>query len=255
MKGNKITKTIVVKNIKLLKYIGNGECRDMNKDTIKIEDIVHIIIKKWRMILCITLITTLISTIVSFFFISPKYEARTKVFIGKQNTQGQDQNYSTNDVQMYQKLIKTYAEIITTNDLVERAVNQSNLNLKSENILNALSVTPRSDTQILEITYYNTDKALAKDVITSVTNEFIKESKELIPNGNVKVIESVKTQDSPISPNKKMNIGIAFFIGLIISIILSILPEFMDNTFSTREQIEEVLRVPVLGAIPDYIKP
>ena len=45
-----------------------------------------------------------------------------KVFIGKENTQGQDQNYNNNDVQMYQKLLKTYAEIIQTNDLVEKAI-------------------------------------------------------------------------------------------------------------------------------------
>ena len=129
-----------------------------------------------------------------------------------------------------------------------------NLNLKSEDILECLTVTPRADTQILEINYISTDKVLARDVVNSVTNEFIKSSTELIPNGNVKIIESVKIPENPVSPNKKMNIGIAFLLGLMISIGLSFLLEFVDNTFKTKEQMEEILGLPVLGAIPDDLR-
>jgi capsular polysaccharide biosynthesis protein len=224
----------------------------MTKDFMKIDEIVNVLIKRWKMILLITLITTAVSAIASIFIIAPKYQAGTKVFIGKEeNSQGQEQNYSTNDVSMYQKLLKTYAEIIQTNDLVERAITSNSLNLKSENILSGLIVTPRADTQILEIAYTSTEKTLAADVVNSVTNEFIRYSKELIPNGNVKVIESVKVPDSPVSPNKKMNIGIAFLLGLMISLGLSFLLEFIDNTFKTREQMEEILKLPVIGVIPD----
>lgn len=228
----------------------------MNKEVIKLEDIVNILIKRWKLILGLTLITTMLSAIISTFVILPKYQASTRVFIGKElNAKGQEQSYSTNDIQMYQKLLKTYVEIIKTNDLIERAVTSSELNINTGGILNTLSVVPRSDTQILEISYISTDRVLAKDVVNSVTNEFIKSSKELIPNGNVKVIESVKIPGSPISPKKKMNVGIGFLAGLAIGIGLSLLIEFIDNTFKTREQMEEILGVPVLGAIPEYEKP
>ena len=227
----------------------------MNNGIIKIDDLLDVIIKRRKMIIYLTIIATILSAFVSFVIIRPKYEAATKVFIGKElNNQGQEQSYNTNDVQMYQKLIKTYAEIIQTNDLIQRAINSSNLDLKSENVLNTLSVNPRTDTQILEISYINSNKALTSDVVSAVTNEFIRTSKEIIPNGNVRVIESVKVPENPISPNKKLYIGIAFLVGLIGSIGLSFLLEFMDNTFKTKEQIEELLGVPVLGTIPDANK-
>lgn len=227
----------------------------MNKEFIKIEDIVNVILKRWKMICLITIISTLAAFFISFFLISPKYAASTKVFIGKEsNNQGQEQSYNNNDVSMYQKLLKTYAEIIKTNDLVERAIISDDLNLKSENILNGLTVTPRADTQILEIRYTSGDRILARDVVNSVTNEFIRSSKELIPNGNVKIIESVKVPESPVSPNKKMNISVTFLLGLMTSIGLSFLLELMDNTFKTREQMEEILGLPVLGAIPNSLE-
>jgi len=221
----------------------------MNEEIIRIEDIFNILRKRWKMIISITLLATLIAAIVSFFIIAPKYEASTKVFIGKENTK--DQNYNSSDIQMYQQLLKTYSEVIKTNDLVEKAIGTANLDITSGEVLKNLTVTPSANTQILEIKYISKDKILSKNVLDSVTTQFIKSSKDLIPNGNVKIIESVKIPDSPASPNKKMNIAIAFLLGLMISVGLAFLLEFMDNTFKTKEQLEQILGIPVIGTIPD----
>lgn len=225
----------------------------MNEEIIRIEDIVDVLTKRWKMILSITLAATLISAVVSFFLIAPKYEAGTKLFIGKENTQSQDQSYNNNDVQMYQKLLKTYAEVIMTKDLVGQAVESSDLDLNAEDVLKSLTVTPRADTQILEISYINVDPVIAQEVVESVTENFINYSTELIPNGNVKIIESVRVPEKPVSPNKKMNIAIAFLLGLMVSIGLSFLIEFMDNTFKTKEHIENILDLPAIGVIPNEL--
>jgi capsular polysaccharide biosynthesis protein len=223
-----------------------------NEEIIKFDDIFDILIKRWKMILLITLSIALIAVGINFFWVAPKYKASEKVFIGKEDTK--DQSYNTNDVQMYQKLIKTYAELMMTDDLVDRAIKSDSLNITSEKVLSSLTVTPRTDTQIIEIQYISTDKALAKDVVNSITNEFIKSSKELIPNGKVKVIESAKVPESPSSPNKTMNISIASLVGFIISIGLAFLLEFIDNTFKTKGQLEEALGIPVIGVIPDDVE-
>lgn len=220
-----------------------------NEEIIKIEDIIDILIKRWKMIISITLLATLTSGIISFFVIAPKYEASTKVFIGKENTE--NQNYNNSDIQMYQQLLKTYAGVISTNDLVEKAINEAELDITSEKVLGSLTVTPSANTQILEIKYINIDKVLARDLVDAVTTQFIETSKELIPNGNVKIIESVKMPETPVSPNKMMNIAIAFLLGLMISVGLAFLLEFMDNTFKTKEQLEQILGIPVIGTIPD----
>ena len=226
----------------------------MNEDSMIIEDIVVILIKRWKMIILITLIVTIFSGVLSFFIILPKYEVSTKVFIGKENNpiKVQDQIYNGNDVEMYQKLLKTYAELAQTSDLVEKAVDLDRLGLKSQDILNNLKVTPRTDTQILEIKYTSEDKVVAKNILDSIIHEFIKSSTEIIPNGNVKIVQSVKIPDNPVSPNKIMNIVIAFFLGLMISIGLSFLLEFIDNTFKSKGEMEEMLRLPVLGVIPNF---
>ena len=86
------------------------------------------------------MIFTFISGILSFFVIKPVYETSTKLFIGKEESE--DTVYNTNDIQMYQKLLQTYAQAIKTKDLVGRAINSLNYELEPSKVVGALTVTP-----------------------------------------------------------------------------------------------------------------
>lgn len=220
----------------------------MEEQVISIEEIFEALKKRWKMIALITILATVISGVLSFFVIDPVYEASTKVFIGKE--ENSEESYSSSDIQMYQKLLKTYAEAIKTRDLIDSAIKESKYDLTVGQVSSGLTVTPVADTQILQIKYQSKDPKEAEVILKSISNEFIKISKELVPNGNVRVIEAVEMPERPISPNKKMNIAIAFILGLMVSVGLVFLLEYMDNTYKTKEQLEKELEIPVLGIIP-----
>ena len=220
---------------------------EMEEQVISISEIFEALKKRWILIVSITLVATLISGILSFFVIKPTYETSTKVFIGKEesNLEG----YNSNDIQMYQKLLQTYAETIKTNEVVQAAINNTGADLTVSAVKGALTVTPVSDTQILQIKYQNNDPELAKEILENITNEFVVLAKELVPNGNVRVIEAVQLPEDPVAPNKKMNIAIAFLLGLMVSVGLVFLLEYLDNTFKNKENLERELDIPALGVI------
>ena len=222
----------------------------MEEQVISISEIFEALKKRWLLIVSITLVATLISGVLSFFVIKPTYETSTKVFIGKEesNVEG----YNTNDIQMYQKLLQTYAETIKTNEVIQAAIKNTNTNLTVEEVKKSLTVTPISDTQILQIKYQNKNPQVAKRILGNITDEFIILAKELVPNGNVRVIEAVQLPENPVAPNKKMNIAIAFLLGLMVSIGLVFLLEYIDNTFKSKENLEKELGIPVVGLIPSF---
>ena len=222
--------------------------KQMEEQVISISEIFEALKKRWILIVSITLVATLISGVLSFFVIKPTYETSTKVFIGKEesNVEG----YNTNDIQMYQKLLQTYAETIKTNEVIQAAIKNTNTNLTVEEVKKSLTVTPISDTQILQIKYQNKNPQVAKKILGNITDEFIILAKELVPNGNVRVIEAVQLPENPVAPNKKMNIAIAFLLGLMVSIGLVFLLEYIDNTFKSKENLEKELGIPVIGLIP-----
>lgn len=220
----------------------------MEEQVISISEIIDAVKKRWKIIALCTLIATLLSGIFSFFIIAPTYEASTKVFIGKEESSVENYNY--NDITMYQKLLKTYSELIKTKDLINRSITNSEYELEVEDVLNNVSVTTVADTQMIQIAYKSTSPNIAKNMLENITNEFITTAQELVPNGNVRVLETVELPEEPVAPNKKMNIAIAFILGMMVGLGIVFLLEYLDNTYKNKEQLEKDLDIPVLGVIP-----
>ena len=221
----------------------------MEEQVISIEEIFEALKKRWKMIALITIVATIISGVLSFFVIDPVYEASTKLFVGKE--ENSEEVYNSNDIAMYQKLLKTYSETIKTRDLLTKAIKDSKYDVSVGEVSSSLTVLPVTDTQILQIKYQSKDPKEAEVMLKAVSNNFIKTAKDLVPNGNVRVIEAVEMPKSPVSPNKVMNIAIAFLLGLMVSVGLTFLLEYLDNTYKSKEQLENELELPVLGVIPN----
>ena len=218
---------------------------------INLIDLIQSLKKRWKIILVTTLLTTILSALITFFLIKPKYETKVKLFIGKEETA--QEGYNQNDILTYQKLLKTYSEVIKTKDLINVAISKSNANETTGDVLNNLTVVPVLDTQILEIKYKNSSPEISLKLINAITDEFVKQSTDLVPNGNVKVLESASLPEKPVSPNKTINILISFLLGLMVGVGIVFLLEFLDNSFKTKKQIEDELDIPVIGVIPKFL--
>ena len=220
----------------------------MEEQVISISEIIDAVKKRWKIIALTTVLATVVSGIFSFFVISPTYEASTKIFIGKEGAESE--GYNSSDVSMYQNLIKTYSELIKTKDLVNKAIDNSQYDLSVNNVLNGITVNTLTGTQILQISYQSKSPSIAKNILESITNEFITKAEELVPNGNVKILESVELPKNPVAPNQTMNIAIAFILGMMVGFGIVFLLEYLDNTYKNKEQLEKDLDIPVLGVIP-----
>ncbi len=225
----------------------------MEEQFISIEDFLLILKKRWKILLSIFLSCTILSAVLSFFIIKPKYEASTKFFIGKKAVEG-NQDYSANDIIMYQTLMKTYSEIIRTPDILLSSMEKAKINSTIEQEQNKLTVIAIANTQILEVNYRSFDPNEARDFIYNLTSEFIKVSKEIVPNGNIEVVQKVRLPEKPVSPNKKINVLIGGLVGMILGIAIVFLIERFDNTIKSKEELEKELGIPTIGTVPLFDK-
>lgn len=69
---------------------------------------------------------------------------------------------------------------------------------------------------------------------------------------SLRMISRATLPGSPVSPRKMMNIAIAGVLGLMGSVFLAFLLEFLDNTIKNSDDVAKHLGLPVLGAIPVY---
>lgn len=217
--------------------------------------IYYMLRKRLVMIIAITLVAAITSGIVSFLVLTPIYESKISIVIGKTPTEnGQKQQYEYSDIMMYQNLIKTYAKIAQSRTVAQNTISRLSINSKVEEVMAQTSVTPQNDTQIMDIKVRNISKVLAKDLVNALATEFIKEAKRIYPDGNVQIIDKAVLPRIPVKPNKKLNVAIAFMLGFMVSIGLAFVLEYMDNTIKTEQDIEKTLGLPVLGIIPKFME-
>lgn len=67
---------------------------------------------------------------------------------------------------------------------------------------------------------------------------------------NARIIDRAAVPTTPFKPNRKRMVMIAVVMGLGIGVLLAFLRNHLDNTFKTKEDVEKLLNLPVIGMIP-----
>ena len=73
-----------------------------------------------------------------------------------------------------------------------------------------------------------------------------------IGQNTLQVMTPAGTPVNPIKPNKKLNIAIAFVLGVMISVFLAFILEFFDTSIKSPEDLQKQTGLPVLGSIPNH---
>jgi len=68
---------------------------------------------------------------------------------------------------------------------------------------------------------------------------------------NIKVIDEAEVPRDPYKPNKKMNLLLAVVVGLFLGVGLAFFFEYLDNTIKTPEDVEQLMRLPSFGMVPE----
>lgn len=218
--------------------------------TLDLKDFYYILKKRRMLIIIVTLACTLAAGIFSFFIIKPTYEASATIIVGKPKAD-EKSNTQYNDVMMYQNLVKTYAKIAASNTVMESACSKLKGAIDIEHLKKSVTATPQDNTQILEIKAQSKDQKQAVNIVNVVVQAFVSESARVFPTGgDIQIMDKAQFPDKPVKPKKALNMAIAFFVGLMVSVGLSFMLEYMDSTIKTEEDVARYLDMPVIGIIP-----
>lgn len=203
--------------------------------------------KRLGMIVVITVLSAVLAFVVSNYLLSPVYEAKIGIIIGKEDT---SKETTSSDITMYQSLMETYRSIAMTNRVAEDAV-RGLAGVEADDLLRNTTVVTKSGTMIMDIAVRDGDPLLAHRAVEAYGASFIKRAGELMPSGEVTIMDSSKVPEKPVSPNVKLNVAIGFMVGLMGSVGLALLLEHFKNTLVTIEDVERNLGFAVIGVIPE----
>lgn len=218
--------------------------------TLDLREIFQIIRKGLWIILLITITSVAVSGAVSYYLLTPSYEASSTIIIGNYSKLSEEYGYDYNDVLMFQQLAKTYGQIAESRTVAEKAAKKLGQDISTQDIQSKITVNIAADTQVLKITATSTSREDAQNTANVLSDTFVEEAMRIFPSGNVQVMDRATYPEDPVSPRPILNMAIAFFLGLMVSLGIIFLKEYLDNTVKSENDIHRLLGIPVIGLIP-----
>ncbi|MGG0750473.1 Wzz/FepE/Etk N-terminal domain-containing protein [Priestia megaterium] len=219
------------------------------EEAIDLRQLMGTLKKRFWLIALITIIAATVSGVVSFFVLTPVYEARTQILVNQ--AKSKEQFYNSAELQTNVQLIQTYNDIIKSPAILGKVTKQLDLGMTPKQLSNQIQVTNSQDSQVAHIVVQDTNARLAVNIANKTAAVFKKEVPKIMSIDNVSVLAKAELNESlsPIKPQPLMNIAIAIVVGLMIGVGLSFLLEYLDNTIKDEQDVEHIMELPVLAVI------
>lgn len=219
------------------------------EETISLQDIFQTLKKRLGMIAGITIAAIVIAAIISFYVITPMYQATTQILVNQQSSQSQQ--VTTSEIQTNLQLINTYSEIIKSPAILDIVNAELDLELTASQLASKITVSNANNSQILAVSVQDENHAVATDIVNTIATVFQKEITTLMNVDNVNILSPAMHSEnpSPVSPNKVLNMAIAAVLGLMIGVGLAFLLEYLDTTIKSEKDVEDLLELPVIGLV------
>ncbi|SFJ63713.1 MULTISPECIES: YveK family protein [unclassified Bacillus (in: firmicutes)] len=219
------------------------------EETISLKELFQVLRKRFAMILSITFGAAIISAIVSFFFMTPIYQSSTQILVNQKKQEGAAIQF--NEVQTNVQLTNTYKVIIKSPVILDQVKEKLGLHITTQELNEKIEVANEKDSQVVTVTTQDKDPKVARDIANTTAEIFKVEVAKIMRVDNVTVLSKAEVAEnqSPIKPRPMINIAIALVVGLMASVGLTFLLEYLDNTVKKEEDVEKLLGLPVLGIV------
>lgn len=219
------------------------------EETISLKDLYEILKKRVLLILSLTLTTVILSAAVSYFYLTPIYQASTQILVNQ--TKSDRDGSSIGDVQNNLQYINTYNVIIKSPAILKLVIEQLELKETTAQLNEKINVSSQQNSQVVNISVQDKDIEHAVSIANTTAKVFKEEISKIMNVDNVSILAeaAVLEGQSPIKPKPLINIAIALMIGMMAGIGLAFLLDYLDNTIKSEQEIESILGLPVLGVI------
>lgn len=225
----------------------------MNEETIELRELLEILLKRKLLIIILTVVCTLAGGIYSVFMVTPLYKSETTMMVnGAKNMTDIASSLDLGSINLSQKLVVTYGEIVKSRIVLEQTIKNLKLDMTYEQLLQKTTAQQLGSTEILKISVQDENPQSAALISNEISDVFVKEVMRILKVNNVETIDAAIPIDKPVNINTGLNLAISMILGLMAGIFIAFVLEYMDNTIKTENDVQKHLDLPILGLIPDH---
>lgn len=214
---------------------------------IDLSELFKLIKKHLKLIIIFMLVGVVIAGSYTTFMIDKKYSSQGTILLKAQVVDG---TVDSTQLNSNNSMIANYIKLLQGNNIQDKIA--KNLDISTGLVRGALQISNTEDTQIIEIGAITNDPGLSKRIVDETISVFTETVKEMLDISNIIIVDNAEINTSPVSPSIKKNMMLGAVAGVVISLGYILLTYLLDSKIKNGETAEQVLDLPVLGAIPYF---
>ena len=217
---------------------------------IDLREMFKILLKRaWIVVLCAVIVGAAVLTY-TVNFVTPQYKANVTIYVN--NNSGKDGTYiSSGDLAVALRLVSTYVNIIQSNTVLDKVIEETGLLLTTNQVRSMISAEVVEETEMFRVTVTTPNPQMSADLANAIAAVAPGEIAEIIEGSSAKIIDYARVPTGRSSPNYVTNTVLGALIGAVLAIIVILVQNMMDLRVRNEEELAKICSVPVLGVIPD----
>lgn len=225
------------------RYMNEEDNGDLEIDLV---ELMYRMLEKIKWIIGAAMVGMLIAGVFTRFFVTPVYEATSKLYV----QESPDKVVDLSAINLSTQLAADYVQVFNNWHVHEGVINSLKLPYSYREIQRMLTINIPDGTRIIEITVTSTDPEEAYDIAMAyakVAPAFIEAKMETMrPN----VFEEARVPSRPASPNMMLNVFIGTFLGAAVAIAIIFIQFVSDDRVRNAEMLQKRLGLATLGMMP-----
>lgn len=229
------------------KYEDYDEEFENDEDEIDLADLIFTLIRRWKLIV-LTAIPVVILGVIFAATRPTVYQAETTLIVSNNMS---SVSLDSSDISLSQRLVITYSEIAKNKSILNKVINKYDLDTTAEGLAKLVTITPVDSTELISLTYKNSDPQLAAMVTNEIANEFMDKVVQVMRVRNVNVVEKAQVPVQPLPKKRVLILLASVVLGLAAGTGMAFVMEFLHKKLRKPSEIQAILGVSMIGMIPD----
>ena len=240
----------------------------MNNRELTIADFVKLAMKRIWVIVAAMVIGGLIAFYYTNFMITPIYQSQTKYLVDTTDLSGDAVQKSTSAQVEIQRitvlsrlLVSSYIEILDTRNFAEYISEKLSTderlsrNYTASSIDGLVDFNYEEESESYKVTVSAFDPMDALIIAEYIQNESgnYLNTKKASSNETLQIIDNARMNPNPVNVHVTMYVIVGILVGAMLAFAICFVVELNDVSVRDEKELSEILGLPIIGLIPEYI--
>lgn len=222
--------------------------QEQYEQEIDLLELIRLLLTRWYIIAAAMMVIVSATFIYSFMVLDDTYTATTTMLV----LVDREEAITPGDFVFGQRLVDTYSQLASSDEVLTRVSNQVSLGYTESMLRSMMTIQGVRDTIVIRLSIEAENPEHAALIANTTAEVMQVVSAQFQGFDNIEILDVARVPSGPSGPNRLLFMAIGVVLGGMVGVFAVFMIEFLDRTVKSTKDIENKLKLRIMGVIPDY---